>query len=237
MTKLYRKSPLIFALVWIIVYVVGFSAADKLSDQLGHTKIVTLLLGIVLTTVLLVWLQKQGLFRFYGLTKPVIPAKQMLYYWPLAALAAVNLWPVVFDWITWDVIPRAGAMIFVGILEEVIFRGLLFKAMEKDSRKAAILVSSITFGFGHIVNLLNGAPVFTTLLQIIYATAAGFLFTMIFLKTGSILPCILCHCAVNIVGTLSFAWRSTEIILMALALTVISSVYAWWIITYHPEKS
>lgn len=237
MTKLYRKSPLLFALVWIVVYVVGFSAADKLSDQLGHPRIITLLLGAVLTAILLGWLHKQGLFRFYGLTKPGIPAKQMLYYWPLAALAAVNLWPVVFDWITWSVIPQAGAMIFVGILEEVIFRGLLFKAMEKDSRKAAILVSSVTFGLGHIVNLLNGAPVFSTILQIIYAAAAGFLFTMIFLKTGSIIPCILCHCAVNIVGTLSFAWRSIEIILMALALTVISSVYALWIIKNHPKKT
>ena len=50
------------------------------------------------------------------------------------------------------------SMLFVGVLEEVIFRGLLFLAMAKDSMKAAVIVSSVTFGMGHIVNLLSGAP-------------------------------------------------------------------------------
>jgi hypothetical protein len=39
------------------------------------------------------------------------------------------------------------------VIEEVIFRGFLFKALQKDKLSVAIIVSSVTFGFGHIVNL------------------------------------------------------------------------------------
>jgi membrane protease YdiL (CAAX protease family) len=79
-------------------------------------------------------------------------------------------------------------MMLVGFLEELIFRGFLFTALRKDSLKVAVIVSSVTFGMGHIVNLLNGAPLGETLLQIVYATAAGFLFTAIFLRGGSLWP-------------------------------------------------
>ena len=64
-------------------------------------------------------------------------------------------------------------MINIGFLEEIIFRGFLFKMLEKDNVKTAIIVSSITFGMGHIVNLLNGADLVPTLLQVCYALAIG----------------------------------------------------------------
>ena len=85
------------------------------------------------------------------------------------------------------------SMACVGVIEEVIFRGFLFKAMCKDNIKLAVFISSITFGMGHIVNLLNGKDLIATLLQICYASAIGFLFTIIFYKGKSLLPCIITH--------------------------------------------
>lgn len=54
------------------------------------------------------------------------------------------------------------SMLCVGFIEELIFRGFLFKAMAKDGIKSAIIVSSITFGLGHIINLVNGAELLPT---------------------------------------------------------------------------
>ena len=48
-------------------------------------------------------------------------------------------------------------MLCVGFAEEVIFRGFLFRAMEKDNVKTAIIGSSVTFGLGHVLNLVNGS--------------------------------------------------------------------------------
>lgn len=46
-------------------------------------------------------------------------------------------------------------MAIVGYVEEIIFRGFLYKAIEKDNVKQAIIISAATFGAGHIVNLTS----------------------------------------------------------------------------------
>ena len=88
-------------------------------------------------------------------------------------------------------------MINVGFIEEIIFRGFLFKMMAKDNVKSAIIVSAVTFGIGHIINLLNGADLIPTLMQICYAISIGYLFVIIFYKSKSLIPCIITHSAVN----------------------------------------
>ncbi len=90
-------------------------------------------------------------------------------------------------------------MLCVGFVEEVIFRGFLFKAMAKDGIKSAIIVSSVTFGIGHLVNLFNGSgmELINNLCQICFAIAVGFLLVTIFYRGGSLLPCIIVHSAIN----------------------------------------
>ncbi|MBP5193006.1 MAG: CPBP family intramembrane metalloprotease, partial [Eubacterium sp.] len=93
--------------------------------------------------------------------------------------------------------------ICVGFLEEIIFRGFLFLGMAEKNIKSAILVSSVTFGIGHIVNLLNGKPVLETLLQIVFATAVGFVLVMLFHKGKSLIPCIIFHSINNALSAIS----------------------------------
>ena len=94
-------------------------------------------------------------------------------------------------------------MLCVGFLEEVIFRGLLFSAIAKGNTKSAIIISSVTFGIGHIINLFNGSgmELVETLGQIVFAVAVGFLLVTIFYCGGSLLPCIFVHAAINTLGT------------------------------------
>ena len=101
-------------------------------------------------------------------------------------------------------------MINIGFIEEIIFRGFLFKMMAQDNIKSAIIVSSITFGIGHIVNLLNGADFVPTLLQIFSACSIGYLFVIIFDKSKSLIPCILTHILIN---SLSIFNSENEILL------------------------
>ncbi len=122
------------------------------------------------------------------------------------------------------------SMLCVGFIEEVIFRGFLFKAISKSDVRQEILISSITFGIGHIVNLLNGADVLLTLLQICYATAIGFLFTIIFYKGRSLLPCIMTHGIVNSLSVFSVQGSQMFNIVTSAALCVISIGYALWIL-------
>ena len=90
-----------------------------------------------------------------------------------------------------------------GYVEELIFRGFLFRAMSKDDLRTAIIVSAVTFGAGHIVNLANTADIIGVVLQICYAIAVGFLYTVIVYKGGSLWPCIASHIFVNATSVFS----------------------------------
>ena len=125
------------------------------------------------------------------------------------------------------------AMFCVGFLEEIIFRGLLFEAMRKDNVKAAIILSSVTFGIGHIVNLINGsgADLLANLLQVMYATAVGFMFVMMYYKSKSLLACIAAHGIFNALSVFANeAGATNEMrITTALLLVAITGAYALYL--------
>ena len=75
MKRLYEKNELLFALIWIGIYVVLFSFADELSGRIGVEKLVTAIVGITLSVGLFVWVCKQGLGRKMGLIAPEIAPK------------------------------------------------------------------------------------------------------------------------------------------------------------------
>lgn len=231
MIGLYRKNELTFSIVWIVLYVVLFSVADSISLELGTAKIVTVPVCVVMTAFLIVWIVKNGLCEKYGLGKIQIDYRKYLYFLPLVLIASVNLWGgLVLQMSVLESVLYVVSMLCVGFIEEIIFRGFLFKAICRENVKRAIFISSITFGIGHIVNLLNNAETFQTLLQICYATAIGFLFTIIFYKSKSLFPCVLTHSAINALSTFARERSQEENILVAVILTIISVLYAVWIL-------
>lgn len=231
MKKLFEKSELGFALAWIGTYVLLFSLADSFSRSFGIEKVMTAPLCVAMTVFLVMWLRRNGLQEAYGLTKGKENAGVFLYYLPLAVIASTNLWGGIRLNLSWtETALYVISMLGVGFLEEVIFRGFLFKALCRENLRQAVLISSLTFGFGHIVNLLNGAAVLPTLLQIGYAMAIGFLFTVIFLKSGSLIPCIVTHSVVNSLSVFAVEGSKVLDLVTALVLMVVPTVYALWIL-------
>lgn len=232
--KLYEKSEIWFAVAWIIGYVVLVSAGDNISADIGIAKIVTLPILVALSAILYFFVKKNGLTEKYGLSKPQLPAAKMLFYTPLLLLLTANLWyGVRLNQSLPETVLYILSMFCVGFLEEMIFRGLLFQAMAKDGVKSAIVVSSITFGIGHIVNLVNGsgAELLPNLLQVLYAVAVGFAFVMIYCRTKSLMPCIITHSVFN--GLSAFANESVMTprrqITSGILLAVIAGGYALYL--------
>ena len=202
MKKLYEKNELNFALVWIAAYVVLSSVGDNVSASLGMTKVVTAPICVALTVLLACWIGKNGLNEKYGLVPFRGDAKKYLYFVPLVLLSTTNVWwGVRLNMTVMESTLYVLSMLCAGFVEEVLFRGFLFKAMCKDNVKTAVVVSSLTFGMGHIVNLLSGKNALGTLLQVCYAAAIGFLFTILFLTGKSLWPCIITHSAINSLST------------------------------------
>lgn len=241
MNRLYKKSRILFAVVWIVIYIISLSAADNISALLGIQKSVTAAVGAMLAVILIIWMKNNDLFQEYGLCKSEIPPRCLLYYIPLAIMVSVNLWFGTTINLTFaETFFYIISMLLVGFLEEIIFRGFLFKAMLKDGVKSAVIVSSITFGVGHIVNLINGsgADLLANLLQIAYAMAAGFLFTILFYKSKTLWPCIFAHGILNALSVFANqnAMNPAGEILSAIVLVVIPLLYAGYIMKIVLKK-
>ena len=194
MKKLFEKHETLICMLLIILYIVinsyciqNFGIADYRST-INNT---------VFSSALLAFIINLNGLSYYGLTKVSNPPKY-LYFIPLLVIISVNLWSGInINNTPGEIIFHILTMFNIGFIEEIIFRGFLFKMLEKDNLKSAIAISSITFGIGHIVNLFNGADFIPTLMQIGYAISIGYLFVIIFHKSKSLIPCILAHALNN----------------------------------------
>lgn len=230
MKQLYKKSELAFSLVWIGIYVVLFSLADGISETVGISKLLTAPLALGMSAFLLLWITRMGLKEKYGLRKVRLRWGDYLWFLPLAVLASVNFWNgAAMRFSVPETVLYVASMLGVGVLEELLFRGFLFKALCRENVRMAFWVSSLTFGMGHVMNLLGGAAFLPTLLQIIYAAAGGFLFTMIFFRSGTLLPCIAAHSLINALDAFSASQSLSQQMVSAAGLTAVALFYALWI--------
>ena len=242
MTKLYQKSEISFAILWIVVYVFLTSIADQLSETVGVMKSVTAALHILMSLILFFWIRKNDLGMKYGFCRSEVPARRFLYYVPLILIVSTAFWGgAQMQYGLPETVVYIVSMCCVGFLEEVIFRGLLFRAMEKNNLKSAILVSALTFGIGHIVNLFNGSgrELVSTLIQIVYAVLVGFVLVLIFFHGKSLISCILFHSLNNALkvfaaeGSLS---RQAEMIINLVMIVVILGGYLLYLVKAFPMK-
>ena len=166
--------------------------------------------------------------EYYGLKK-VKNAKKYLYFIPLIFIVTVNLWNGFnFNHSPSEIIFHILTMINIGFIEEIIFRGFLFKMMAKTNIKSAIILSAVTFGAGHIVNLINGADFVPTVIQICYATAIGYLFVILFHKSKSLVPCIITHSLVNSLSVFNVE-NTLSLYIAPVFLTIVPLAYALYI--------
>lgn len=222
MKKLFEKNETMFCIILIVLYVVVNSYCMQ---NFGLTDFRSTIINTLFSIMLIVLMITLNKVEYYGIKK-VNNLKQYLYFIPLILIATVNLWNGInINNTNNEIIFHILTMINVGFIEEIIFRGFLFKMMAKDNIKSAIIVNALTFGFGHIVNLLNGADFISTLIQVCYAIALGYLFVIIFYKSKSLIPCIITHMAINSLSIFNVV-NKTSVYVVPVFLIVVSISYA-----------
>lgn len=196
MRKLYEKNELMFAVLWILVYCF---ATIPIRGNLGDDSIWMTIVLLVIAVGITAFVKINHLEKKYGLTGWPRNTKRYLFFIPMWILVTGNLWGgfgIVYDGM--GQVFAVISMLLIGYVEEVIFRGFLFKALiPRDGIKLAIIISSVTFGIGHIVNLFAGQANIETIMQVFFAVAWGFIFTFVFYKSESLFPCIIAHSLVN----------------------------------------
>lgn len=192
MKKLYDKNELWFALVWIIGYcLITIPIRGKLGNESPF-----MLIGLAaIAAGILAFVKKYGLEEKYGLVRQQGKAADYWFYIPMLILMTGNLWRgfgIKYSGVSQ--VCAVLSMLLIGFVEEMLFRGFLFRVLlKKDPAPAAVTISAVTFGIGHIVNLLAGQANLETAGQVLFAIAWGYIFTFVFYKSGSLWVCIFVH--------------------------------------------
>ena len=173
MRKLYEKKEILFAVLWIVAYCV---ILGTIRGNFGDESIYMLLALLVFTAGIIAFVKANHLEGKYGLAGWPKDMKKYLFFIPMWILATGNIWDGFAPSYHGSELAIASlSMILVGFVEEMIFRGFLFRAMlSKDKTIVAIIISAVTFVIGHIVNLFSGQASFETVMQIIFAISWGF---------------------------------------------------------------
>ena len=98
-------------------------------------------------------------------------------------------------------LPPASAIVFtlintffVGLSEELMFRGILFQAFRTAMKIwPAIIVTTVAFGAIHVLNVFVTGNFIPSVAQALGAGMSGLLFMALRLRTGSLWPVVITH--------------------------------------------
>ncbi len=219
MKELASRRPVIFIMICLALAIMVTELPLKnvllpyFSDQTADY-----LSGIILQfgcgALLLVVIARLGLLRSAGFRSPQ-PWKDLWLVWPLAAITLVNFLPLLDGSLAIDTAHplRLGLYgllsLSIGFFEEILGRSLMLVVLlrawgsTKRGLYAAVLVSSLLFGAGHIINLIeNRFALAANLAQIGYGFFFAVAFAACFLRLRSIWPVLLLHAAFDFGGGL-----------------------------------
>lgn len=140
MKTLFEKHETLFYILLIVLYVsVNSYCIQNFGINDYRSTIINTMFSILLITLMII-LKKTP---YYEITK-VTNIKKYLYFIPLLIISSVNLWGGInITNFKDEIIFHILTMINVGFIEKIIFRGFLFKMMDKKNVKNAIIVSSV----------------------------------------------------------------------------------------------
>lgn len=212
--KLVEKAPVVAALLMCVLWsvlqqIIEFAVNYPLSLVISGYDHISGPIGLIVSIAVMLLVYKWW-FRpeFEGMLKGDMPKGFLLGLFELgfvilsflfSALAGYQIAPK----------PLSAQIISVslaaGMSEELVFRGVILSTLMrqwKDQKKyrTAALVSGIIFGLLHAMNIFSGADPLGTLLQVIAAAGIGVIFSAVYLRTGSILPCMFYHTVHDVIA-------------------------------------
>jgi len=203
-----RRRPLLFAGL-LVLFVLGVFLITYAVKAIwhGHSIVITVLAEGVLGLAAVLLLSRLRWWRVAGFRTPrYSPALFCLLAPCFILITEANS---IFYW--WNYLPgSAHALLFaifallVGFVEETYFRGMILRTILQRGPWLAAIISSILFGGLHLLHLIEGQNLVATLTQAAWATALGFLFAAVALRTQSILPLIVIHALMDFFAFLAF---------------------------------
>ncbi len=242
--KIKNKRPLLIALIAAaapaMIYIefsnIAFSADQVMSEIIRM--VITRGLGSLIFTAIVFYLG-------YRVTNPIRrPFLKSLVFILPALLVVLNNLPII-SLATKDArltgSPGAVALfalecLFIGVFEEMAFRGVFFLIILETRRATgkqiffSTVASSALFGMVHLFNLLAGAGVGSVVMQVGYSFLIGGMCAVVLLRTKNIWLSVLLHAIYDFCGYLiptlgEGTWWDRPTIIITVVLAVATTVY------------
>ena len=197
--SLCERAPYISVILSIIFAMllvgIGGSLFDKVSSNAGY--IGACIFAVITMIVFWLWFSPE----FKGFVKPGCSAKSIcILVIPLVLLEIFTLIEPLILQRPFYFNPSLSAVFMAlaaGFGEETMFRilslAIVMKYVKKEKRFAVIIILAVIFGLSHAGNVTQGADLVMTVAQVIHSTFMAFVFTGLYLGTGSVIFPIFAH--------------------------------------------
>jgi hypothetical protein len=129
----------------------------------------------------------------------------------------------------------------IGLFEEMAFRGIVLLLIVKKLPQTtkgifqSLIISSAIFGLIHIFNIISGAGVGDTVLQVGYSFLMGGMWGALLLKTHNIWLCVILHAIYDFCGLLmptlgKGTWWDLPTIIITVILSIAVFIYILYMI-------
>lgn len=189
-----RPHKVIYWIVPIlyILFAHQFYAGLGITNELHN--IIAFKAGLAL--LIITGLLKSGKITVAGLS-PRINWRVVVLYWPIILL-------IIWQFSSTSALPSVGYILktlllslLIGFIEEVVFRGMLFYWLRKQTKIKIIFYSSLIFGLVHAINFFSGDDYRVVLLQVFVAFSLGLVFAVARMKDHSIWLLIIAHALID----------------------------------------
>lgn len=242
MTRFASRHPLVFSILAVLVAIVVIKLLDVGLADLGLSALgIRLIIEAAFCGYVIFLLGSLCWWREAGFKQPVT-WRRLLAYLPLllvpvlvAASSGFQAAPAS------QVIGFTILSLMVGFAEECLLRGVVLRALVPGGVLRAVLLSSLLFGLGHLVNIWQGASPFTTIVQVLYSFFLGIGFAGARLYTGTIWPAIVVHALIDFVDIASrgFVLAPPQSLapgraIVPIVITGLYALYGWWLLRRTP---
>lgn len=243
MNSIVERRPLSFTL-GLTVGIVGLAVLGRLvlAPLLPWLTLdgVGLLLNwvlVVLTIALVAWL---GWWDKIRLAAPA-NRRAFVYLLPFAAMVflpfAFGLAIPEISLVSDETLPPWAALLVVvvgvalgaALFEEILYRGVLLRALEPRGRLFAAVVTATAFGLTHVSKIILGGSVAEWLPAMFLIIPTGIGLAAVAFRLDSIWPLVVWHFAVNVTGLL-IASQTQAYVLVTLALILFAGAMGIWLL-------
>ncbi|MBO6298026.1 MAG: CPBP family intramembrane metalloprotease [Lachnospiraceae bacterium] len=197
--SLCEKKPYIAMILGMIIPAVlvgiGGGIGDQISPEAGYIGICVF--AVIMMLIFTRWFSPE----FKGFVKTEASGRDVLIVMGLFAILEIfTVLEPLFLQRDFYFQPSFRAVLMglaAGFGEETIFRivtlAIVMRYISKEKRFVPVIILAVIFGLAHAGNVTQGADPVMTVVQVIHSTFMAFLFTEMYLGTGSALFPVLAH--------------------------------------------